>query len=214
MNRRTFLCGLTLGTLTTPFVGEAQHAKRIYRVGCLSSFPMPPQGRTPLVEAFEQGLRDAGYAPGMNLTMELRSPFSWTDNDEPLRALAVEMAAKRFDVIVASWNPAIAAVRRTVTLNTPVVMVGAIDPVGNGFVSSTSRPGANMTGLMWDIGITKQFDVLKEAVPTLSRVAVLRDPTGGWGPDYWKEAEVAAAAHGLTLLSVEIRRQDGLETAL
>jgi putative tryptophan/tyrosine transport system substrate-binding protein len=127
--------------------------------------------------------------------------------------LAAEMAGRRFDVIVAAWNPAIAAVRRTVA-STPVVMVGAIDPVGNGFVSSTSRPGANMTGLMWDIGFTKQLDVLKEAVPKLSRVAVLRDPTGDWGPDYWREAEGAAALRGLTLVSVEIRRQEDLETAV
>jgi putative tryptophan/tyrosine transport system substrate-binding protein len=67
---------------------------------------------------------------------------------------------------------------------------------------------------MWDIGFTKQLDVLKEAVPKLSRVAVLRDPTGGWGADYWREAEVAAALRGLTLVSVEIRRQEDLETAV
>ncbi len=167
------------------------------------------------MEAFEQGLRDAGYAPGLNLTIDLRYPLSWVDprRDELLRALAAEMASRPFDVIVAAWNPAIAAVRRTVA-NTPVVMVGAIDPVGNGFVSSTSRPGANMTRLMWDIGFTKQLDVLKEAVPKSARVAVLRDPSGGWGPDYWREAEVAAAARGLTIRPVEIRGQGDLETAI
>src|SRR6266849_8955933 len=214
MNRRTFVSGLTLGTLTTPSAGEAQQATRVYRVGCLSSFPFPSQMLAPLLEAFEQGLRDAGYPPGLNLTIELRRPFAWVDprRGEFLRALAAEMAGRRFDVIVAAWNPAIAAVRRTVA-NTPVVMVGAIDPVGNGFVSSTSRPGTNMTGLMWDIGFTKQLDVLKEAVPGVARVAVLRDPSGGWGSDYWREAEVAAGARGLTLLSVEIRGQGDLETA-
>jgi ABC-type uncharacterized transport system substrate-binding protein len=212
MNRRMFLCGLTLGTLTTPFAGEAQQATRIYRVGCLLSFP---RTRTLPLEAFEQGLRDAGYLPGVNLTIALRYPLSWVAprRDELLGGLAAEMAGERFDVIVAAWNPAIAAVRRTVA-NTPVVMLGAIDPVGNGFVSSTSRPGTNMTGLMWDIGFTKQLDVLKEAVPKLSRVVVLRDPTGGWGPNYWREAEIAAAPRGLTLLSVEIHRQEDVEMAI
>jgi putative tryptophan/tyrosine transport system substrate-binding protein len=211
MNRRTFLCALALGTLTTPFVGEAGQATRVYRVGCLLSFP---RTRTLLLEAFEQGLRDAGYVPGLNLTIELRTPLSWVDtSDELLRALAAEMAGKRFDVIVAAWNPAIAAVRRTVA-NTPVVMVGAIDPMGNGFVSSTSRPGANITGLMWDIGFTKQLEVLKEAVPKLFCVAVLRDPTGGWGADHWRQVEAAAAARGVTILSVETRRQEDLETAI
>ena len=173
----------------------------------------PPAAAAPFGEAFEQGLRDAGYAPGLNVTIEVRSPFSWIDNDEPLRTLAAEMVGKHFDVIVATWNPAIAAVKGTAT-STPVVMVGAVDPVGNGFVTSTSRPGANVTGLIWDIGVAKQLDVLKEAVPQLARIAVLRDPSGGWGPGYWKEAEVAAAARGLTLLSVEIHRQEDLEPAI
>jgi len=212
MNRRTFLCGLTLGVLTTPFVGGAQQATRVYRVGCLLSFP---RTRELPLEAFEHGLRDAGYLPGLNLTIELRFPLSWVDprRDELLGVLAAEMAGRRFDVIVAAWNPAIVALRRTAA-NTPVVMIGAIDPVGNGFVSSTSRPGTNMTGLTWDIGFAKQLDVLKEAVPKLSRVAVLRDPTGGWGPDYWREAEVAATPRGLTLVSVELRRQEDLETTI
>jgi len=215
MDRRTFLWGLTLGTLAAPFVGEAQQATRVYRIGCLASFPFPSAVLTPLLETFEQGLRDAGYAPGANLTIELRRPFAWVDprRDEFLRRLAAEMAGRRLDVIVAAWNPAIVAMRQTGT-TTPVVMVGAIDPVGNGFVSSPSRPGGNITGLIWDIGITNQLDVLKEAVPNVSRVAVLRDPDGGWGPDFWREAEVAAAARGLTILSVEIHGQGDLETAI
>jgi len=126
--------------------------------------------------------------------------------------LAAEMVDRRFDVIVVAWNPAIAAVRRTVA-NIPVVMIGAVDPVGNGFVRSTLQPGANMTGLTWDIGMTKQFDVLKETLPRVSRVAVLQDPTWGWGADYWKDVEVAAAAGGLKMLPFDIRRQEDFETA-
>ena len=215
MDRRVFLRGIALGTLAMPFVVEAQQTTRVYRVGYLLSFPTQLNERTPLSEQFELGLRDAGYAPGLNLTIELRRPLSWVDTrrDELLRSLAAEMAGGRFDLIVAVWNPAIAAVRRTVT-NTPVVMIGAIDPIGNGFVRSTSRPGGNITGLMWDIGITKQLEVLKEAVPKSSHVAVLRDPTGGWGPAYWREAQAAATAHGLTLVSVEIGRQEDLEIAI
>ena len=116
--------------------------------------------------------------------LELQRPLSWADarRDELLRGLAAEMAGRHFDVIVAAWNPAVAALRRTAT-NTPRVMIGAIDPVGNGFVSSTSQPGANITGLMWDLAFTRQLEVLKEAVPRLPRVAVLGDPTGGRGPD-------------------------------
>ena len=214
MDRRPFLCGLALGALTTPFVSYAKEATRIYRVGCLLSFPIPRDAR-PLMEAFEQGLRDAGYVPGVNLGVELRWPNAWvgTRRDELLLSIAAEMVGRPCDVIVAAWNPAIIAVRRTGT-STPVVMIGAVDPVGNGFVSNTSRPGANVTGLVWDIGFVKQIEVLQEAVPKLSRVAVLRDPSGGWGPDYWRQAELAAAARGVTMVAVEIRGQVDLEPAI
>jgi len=167
------------------------------------------------LEVFEQGLRNAGYARGLNLTIEFHYPSRGPILDvmSLLGGLAAEMADNHFDAILAAWNPAIAAARRTVA-DTPVVMVGAIDPVGNGFVSATSRPGANITGLMWDIGFTKQIEVLKEAVPKVSRVAVVRDPAAGSGPDHWSESEVVAAARGLNILSVAIRRQEDLETAI
>ena len=212
MDRRTFLCGLTFGTLSAPIAGEAQQTARKYRVGCLSSIPMPLHGRTHLMEAFEQGLRETGFTPGLNLTIELRSPRSWIHDEEHLRGLAAEMVDRRFDVIVAAWNPAIAAVRRAVA-NTPVVMIGAVDPVGNGFVRSTLQPGANMTGLTGDIGFAKQFDILREIIPRLFGVAVLQDPTWGWETDYWKGAEVAATARGFKMLPFDIRRQEDFETA-
>src|SRR5262249_19147098 len=139
----------------------------------------------------------------------------WVDarRDELLGQLAAEMAGRHFDVIVAAWNPAVAALRRTAP-NTPLVMVGAIGPVGNGFVSSTARPGANITGLMGDLAVTRQLEVLKEAVPRLSHVAVLGDPTGGWGPDHWREAELAGARRGLTVMSVNIGPQEDYETVV
>jgi len=126
MNRRTFLCGLTLGMLSTPVAGEAEQTARACRLGYLSSIPIPLHGRTHLMEAFEQGLRETGFTPGLNLTIELRSPRSWIQDDEHLQRLAAEMVDRRLDVIVAAWNPAIAAVKRTVA-NIPVVMIGAVD---------------------------------------------------------------------------------------
>jgi hypothetical protein len=74
MNRRAFLCGLTVGTLATPLAEAAQQTARAYRVGCLSSRPIPVHGRTDLMEAFEQGLREMNFTPGLNLAIELRSP--------------------------------------------------------------------------------------------------------------------------------------------
>src|SRR5437870_13782252 len=119
MNRRMFLGGLTLWMFSAPFAGEAQQTARIYRIGCLLSFP---RTRELPLEAFEQGLRDAGYLPGLNLTIELRFPLSWFEprRDELMAGLAAEMAGRRFGVIVAAWNRAVAAVRRTVA-SRPVV---------------------------------------------------------------------------------------------
>ena len=91
MDRRTFLCGLTLGTLSTLVAGEAEQTARAYRIGYLSSIPIPLHGRTHLMEAFGQGLRETGFTPGLNLTIELRSPRCSIQDDEHLRRLAAEM---------------------------------------------------------------------------------------------------------------------------
>ena len=96
MGRRTFMGGLTFGTLGGPLAGQAEQTVRTYRVGFLSSMPIPLHGRTHLTEAFEQGLRDAGYTRGLNLTIELRSPRSWVYDDKHLRGLAAEMVDRRF----------------------------------------------------------------------------------------------------------------------
>src|SRR5262245_42417929 len=91
-----------------PLAAPAQPANRTYRVGLLSSFPLPPDGRAPLVDALEDRLRDFGYVRGLNLTIVQRFPRGWSNHDE-LQALAAELVAMPLDVIVAARNPAIDA---------------------------------------------------------------------------------------------------------
>jgi ABC-type uncharacterized transport system substrate-binding protein len=203
MNRRTFLCGLTLATLAVPLVAEAQQATKVPRIGYL----MVDQAANPdLHEAFRQGLRDLGYVEARNLVIEYRDAKG---KFERLPALAAELVALKVDVIVAGGTPhALAAQQATRTI--PIVLTGAGDPVTSGLVTSLARPGGNVTGLsnLRPDLVGKCLEQLKQAVPGVSHVAVLWQPGGRserTEKDMLKEAEVAGRALGVRLQFVEAR---------
>jgi putative ABC transport system substrate-binding protein len=159
---------------------------------------------TNLHEAFRQGLRDLGYVEGRNVVIEYRDAEG---KPERLPALAAELVALKVDVIVAGSTPhALAAKRATRTL--PIVFIGAGDPVTDGLVTSLARPGGNVTGLssLTPERLGKCLELLTQAVPGVSRVAVLWQP-GAVGErtekDMLKGAEVAARALGVRLQFVE-----------
>ena len=173
--------------------------------------PNTPAGSAHLVEAFKQGLRDAGYVEGKSFALEVRFGEG---QPERLPALVRELVSLKPDVLAAASDPAIAAARRE-TRTIPIVMVFSTDPVGTGFVASLARPGGNVTGLS---GIAseisaKRLALLKEAVPGLSRVALL------WNPDVrgavleYKETEAAARSLRLELQSVEVSTVPDLDRA-
>jgi putative tryptophan/tyrosine transport system substrate-binding protein len=139
MKRRTFLCGLSLGTLAVPLAAEAQQPAKIAQLGYLGTdrAAMPH-----LHEAFRQGLRDLGYVEGRNLVIEHRYSEG---KFERLPALAAELVALKVDVIVASSTPAALAAKQA-TRTLPIVFAAAGDPVASGLVSSLARPGGNVTG--------------------------------------------------------------------
>src|SRR5262244_3871027 len=192
MDRRdTVLALLALGA--APLAAEAQQAAKVARIGYLS----PSLASSPrLREAFLQGLRDLGYVEGRNVVIEYRDAEG---KPERLPALAVELVALKVDVIFASGTPhALAAKQATRTV--PIVFLGATDPVADGLVTSLARPGGNVTGLSASAApeiVGKRLELLTQAVPGLSRVAVLWQP-GGQGErtnkDLLTEAEVAARA--------------------
>src|SRR5712692_11657348 len=203
MDRRTFLAGTGAVLLAAPLTPEAQQAARVARIGWLGDNP----AATPhLRVAFRQGLRDLGYVEGRNVVIEYRDAEGKL---ERLPALAAELVALKVDVIVAPNTPAALAAKQA-TRTLPIVFTTAADPVQSGLVTSLARPGGNVTGLslLFPELVGKCLEQLKQAVPGVSRVAVLWQP--GAAPeraeqDMLKEAEVAARALGVRLQLVEAR---------
>jgi putative ABC transport system substrate-binding protein len=203
MNRRVFIGTLAGGLVAAPLAAEAQQAAKIARIGYLAgNVAAIPHLR----EAFRQGLRDLGYVEGRNVVIEYRDAEG---KIERFPALAAELVALKVDVILAGGTPqALAAKQATRTL--PIVFAAAADPVGSGLVTSLARPGGNVTGLSFLAPelVGKCLELLTQAAPEVSRVAVLRQP-GGLGErteqDQLKEADVAARALGVRLQFVEAR---------
>ena len=187
---------------------EAQQAGKISRIGFLDS--STASSSTLLVEAFRQELSKLGWIEGKNFTIEFR--FS---EEQPKRQpeLAAELVRLKVDLIVVSGiGVALAAKKATTTI--PIVMTRAGDPVALGLVASLARPGGNITGvstLSFDL-ITKRLEVLKDAVPKLTRVGVLG--VAGSDSDVLKELRPAAVALKLKLDEIETQREPkGLEKA-
>jgi putative tryptophan/tyrosine transport system substrate-binding protein len=204
MERRTFMAMLTGGIVVAPLATEAQQAAKIARIGWLA-FHLAPNPH--LQVAFLQGLRDLGYAEGRNVVIEYRDAGG---KSERLPALAAELVALKVDVILAGGTPqALAAKQATKTI--PIVFTSSTDPVTDGLVTTLARPGGNVTGLSTTTApeiLGKRLELLKQAVPGVTRVAVLWQP-GSQGErtnkDMLKGAEVAARALGLRLQVVEVR---------
>ena len=194
---------LAVGLALAPLAAEAQQAAKVPRIGYLV---LNLAAASHMTEAFLQGLRDLGYVEGRNVVIEYRSAEGKL---ERLPALAAELVALKVDVIVAGGPPhALAAKQATRTI--PIVFASAADPVTDGLVTSLARPGGNVTGLS-NLGsklVSKGLEQLKQAVPGISRVAVLWQP-GAFGErtekDLLKEVEEAAPALGVRLQFVEAR---------
>jgi putative ABC transport system substrate-binding protein len=211
MDRREFIGTLAGSLVAAPLAAEAQQAAKIARIGFLAlNLAASPH----LQEAFRQGLRDLGYVEGRNVVIEYRGAEGKL---ERLPALAAELVALKVDVIVAGGTPhALAAKQATRIL--PIVFATASDPVTSGLVTSLARPGDNVTGLtnLAPELVGKCLEQLKQAVPGVSRVAVLWQP-GVQGErtekDMLKRAEVAARALGVRLQFVEARGPDDFDRA-
>ena len=204
---------LALSLLAAPLAIEAQQAAKIARIGYLvNNLAGGPPG---LQEAFRQGLRDLGYVEGRNVVIEYRSAEG---KFERLPALAAELVALNVDVLVAGGGTLAALAAKHATSTLPIVFTAVGDPVTSGLVTSLARPGGNVTGLslLFPELVGKCLEHLKQAVPGVSRVAVLLQP--GAVPertdtDLRKEAEVAARALGVRLHFVEARRPPDINRA-
>ena len=211
MERRTFMAMLAGGLVAAPLAAEAQQAAKVPRIGILAGdMATAPH----MYEAFRQGLRDLGYVEGRNVAIEYRDAEGKL---ERFPALAAELVALRVDVIVAVNSRAALAAKQA-TKNLPIVFTNASDPVASGLVTSLARPGGNVTGLsnLAPELVGKDLELLTQAVPGVSRVAVLWQPGvlgGRTDKDMLKEAEVAARALGVRLQVVEARGPDDFDRA-
>ena len=203
---------LTLSMLVAPLTVEAQQAGPVHRIGLLHPFsPPPPSASDARAEALRQGLHDLGYVEGQNFVMELHYAAG---SEERLRDLAAELVQRKVDVIVALGAAAIRAAQQA-TRTIPIVMAATSDPVGLGFVASLAQPGGNITGLSF-LGVElpdKRLELLKEAVPQSTRIAVVANPAFPAYASTLDNLTVAARALGVHLHIVEVRRADELETA-
>ena len=210
MNRRTFLCGLTLGTLAAPLAAEAQ-AGKIARIGFLSP-GSASDPRMPLrLGAFRQGLRELGYVEGQNIAIESR----WAEGKyDRLPGLAAELVRLKVDVIVTYAPPAIQAAKQA-SGTIPIVMAGIGDPVATGFVATLAHPGGNITGLstMSPELIGKQLEILREIVPKVSRVALLGNPANTGNPPQMRHAQDTARVLGVRLQPLEARGPSEIDSA-
>ena len=196
MIRRALAFALLLVILAAPLAIEAQPAK-VPRVGYIGNGT--PTTERPMLEAFRQGLRVLGWIEGQTVAIEYR----WAETPDRLPALAADLAQMQPNVIVVSGAPAIRAARAA-TGTIPVVFVMLADPIAPGFAASLARPGGNSTGLasQFEELITKQLQLLKEAVPSISRVALLHH--ADIPPTVPVAAETAARELGLAAKTLKV----------
>jgi len=204
------LAVLALAILGTPLAAEAQQPAKVHRVGWLGlASPGPEVLR--IVDAFRQGLGELGYVEGRDIAFEYRWAHGRADQ---LPALAAELARLKVDIIVVANTPGAHAAKRATT-TIPIVLVGP-DPLSTGLVASLGRPGGNITGVTLLPGpeiVGKYLQLIKEAVPKVSRVAVLWNQGSQMAPLMVREAEVAARALQLQVQSVGVRGADEFEGA-
>ncbi len=208
MDRREAVLGL-LALGAEPLAAGAQQLASVSRIGFLTASDLASlKART---EGFRQGLRNLGYVEGQNIVIEWRSADETWNR---LPALAAELVDLKVAVIVITDNASAVAAKQ-VTKIVPIVMATAGDPIGNGLIASLARPGGNVTGLtslsreLWG----KQVGLLKELIPTLSRVAVLSTPANPTNTRRLPEIETAARGLGLQVKSVQVRDAKQLDEA-
>jgi putative tryptophan/tyrosine transport system substrate-binding protein len=208
MQRREFISLLGGVAAAWPFAARAQLPGKVYRIGFLWD---SPNAFLDALEAFRQGLRDLGYVEGWNIVIEYR----WAEGKpERMRELAEELVRLKVDVIMAPSSIYTAAAKRA-TSTIPIIFMSHADPLGSGHVASLARPGGNITGLSLMMTETnvKGLELLKEAVPGISRVAVIFDPaTPSHGPGL-KAVKAAGPALGLRVQSVPVRSATEYDSA-
>jgi len=198
MERRTFLGTLAGGFLTAPLAAQAQTPARVPRIGVLAIVPRSAPG----IRAFDDRLQDLGYVDGRTIAVEFRAAAEYL---ERLPGLAAELVRLDIALLVAAGaEPAARAARQAASSSLPIIMVAIdYDPIALGYVTSLARPAGNITGVVGQqIELTrKRVELLKEALPRASRVAILWEAAS---EDQFKAAQAAARSLSLNVQSLEL----------
>ena len=207
MDRRVFIESIA-AILIMPLATEAQQGRKVPRIGFLL-MGSSQAGLTFALDAFREGLRNLGWTENENIAIEYR----WAgESPHRLPQLAADLVGLKVDIIIGS-TPGVQAAQHATT-SIPIIMCIADDAVKQGFVPNLARPGGNITGMaaLASELAGKRLELLREATPRVSRVALLWNPPGS-SPDYLNDTQMAARSFGVTLQSVEIRTADDFEKA-
>jgi putative ABC transport system substrate-binding protein len=210
MDRRRFLLTSLAGVLVAPLAAHAQQRSRISKIGVLWHAASAEE-EGPLFKGLLEGFKTLGYVEGRNISLEHRFP---NEVPERFKRMATALVALNVDALVGAGTQAALALRDATT-TIPIVVMFIPDPVGTKLVDSLGRPGGNVTGLSnfsSDL-IGKRLQLLKEAIPRLSRVALLVNPDSQISRRYIEATQAAAPALGLTIQTFEVRLLDEFEPA-
>jgi putative tryptophan/tyrosine transport system substrate-binding protein len=212
MKRREFISLLGGVAATWPLAARAQQRPVMRRIGVLMSAVEGDQRGLEYVTAFAQGLAELGWTVGRNVRIEYR----WGAGDlDRFRRYAAELIALSPDVVLATAGSIVGAFQQA-SRTVPIVFVTTIDPVGGGWVESLSRPGTNATGFAaYEFSMSgKRLELLKEIVPDVKRVAVIRDPSVPAGSGGLAAIQTVAPSLGVELTPVGVRDAGEIERAI
>src|SRR5215471_7667122 len=209
LGRRKFLATLGGAAAAGPLAARAQQGERIRRIGALSPLPADDPEAKARMAAFLQELAQFGWVDGRNMRIDARWGAGDTDR---VRRYAAELVALAPDVILATSTATVAPLQEA-TRTVPIVFASVIDPVGAGFVASLARPGGNTTGFaVYEYGISgKWLELLKQIAPSVTRAAVLRDPTIASGIGQFAAIQGAAPPFGVEVSPVSVRDAGEIE---
>jgi putative ABC transport system substrate-binding protein len=209
MKRRTILVLLGGGAIGWPLVARAQPPDRVRRLGLLLPYIQSDPQAQARVGAFTGTLHERGWTDGQNVRLE----FRYTEGQpNRLPALAADLVQSNVDVILTAGTESTDAARKA-TKTIPIVMAAVGDPIAAGFISSLARPGGNITGasLLATELTAKRLQLLKEVLPTLTRLAVLWSSANASVVQKLKQIQAAAPRFGVQLHTFELRVPDDLD---
>jgi len=211
VRRRDFIKVIAGSAAAWPFTAQAQQGEGVRRIGMLWPFSADDPRAKASLAALKQGLQELGWIDGRNLRIDAR----WfAGNPDDHRKNAAELVALAPDLIFASGATTLGPLLQT-TRTIPIVFTIVPDPVGSGYVANLARPGGNATGFTtFEFGIgAKWLEVLKQIIPGLTRVAVIRDPSISAGMGQWGAIQAAAASFAVELSPINVSDPTEMESA-